>query len=436
MKEQLSDFPPLPSEAVPLYAGIMTGTSLDAATAVLADFKDGGCRLLASTEIPIARKDNNMFNIRNASRRRFLQSGAFSAAAAAFPMVLATSKTRAAETVTLLAWYGNGEPDMVGAFEEANHIKVESKYYTGGDNMLALIAQSPPGTYDVILSDAEYVTQLRVAGYLERMNPDDYPFADFFPEFQRFPVPGFWEGDDLYALPISFGFLGMTYNTDLLSENSARTYNLLWDHSVAGKVGHFDWYLPNLGCLSLRDGNASPYNITAADFSKLRQTALSLRGKVRGFFDYGGVLSSLRNGDVTAMCGIGDWITGVLQKDGAPVNTVIPQEGGIQFTEGLALGKNSRRPQLAKKLIQYFASPRGQVRKALLQAYPTAVPSRRAWEILSDENPGAAARARMLLGKNNMIDDIRSGNIHLRQLPVQQSPDDWNDLWLEYKNAR
>ena len=56
MKEQPSDFPPLPSEAVPLYAGIMTGTSLDAATAVLADFKDGGCRLLASAEIPIARK--------------------------------------------------------------------------------------------------------------------------------------------------------------------------------------------------------------------------------------------------------------------------------------------------------------------------------------------------------------------------------------------
>ncbi|MGI9296856.1 MAG: polyamine ABC transporter substrate-binding protein [Gammaproteobacteria bacterium] len=369
------------------------------------------------------------------SRRRFLQSAAAAGVAASFPLVLASRKARAADTITLLAWYGNGEPDVVGAFEEANNVKVESKYYTGGDNMLALIAQSPPGTYDVVLSDAEYVTQLRAAGYLEKLDPGDYPLDSFFPEFQKFPVPGFWEGDDLYALPVSFGFLGVTYNTDVVDAAAARTYELLWDASVRDRVGHFDWYLPNFGCLSLRDGNAKPYEISDAAFAALRDTALSLRPQVRGFFDYGGVLSSLRSGEVVAMCGIGDWITGVLQKDGAPVDTVIPREGGIQFTEGLALGKNSRRPELAKKLIQYFMSPRGQVRKALMQAYPTAVPNREAWEILNRENPGEAKRARMQLSAHNMIDDIRSGDIHLRRLPARQSLEDWNDLWLEYKNA-
>ena len=29
--------------------------------------------------------------------------------------------------------------------------KFKPKYYAGGDNMLGLIAQSPPGTYDIIL---------------------------------------------------------------------------------------------------------------------------------------------------------------------------------------------------------------------------------------------------------------------------------------------
>ena len=373
---------------------------------------------------------NQMF-----SRRRFLKAGAAAGAAASFPMVFASGKAHAADVVTLLAWYGNGEPDVVGAFEEANKVKVESKYYTGGDNMLALIAQSPPGTYDVILSDAEYVTQLRAAGYLEQLDPSDFPLDSFFPEFQRFPVPGFWEGDDLYALPVSFGFLGVTYNTDAIARKDAASYELLWDSAVRDKVGHFDWYLPNLGCLSLRDGNRKPYDISDAAFSKLRDTVLSLRPQVRGFFDYGGVLSSLRSAEVVAMCGIGDWITGVLQKDGAPVDTVIPKEGGIQFTEGLALGRNSRSPDLAKKLIQYFMSPRGQARKALMQAYPTAVPNREAWEILNRENPAEAARARMRLDEPNMMDDIRSGNIHLRRLPVRQSLEAWNDLWLEYKNA-
>ena len=59
--------------------------------------------------------------------------------------------------INMLAWYGHGEKDIVGAFEQANNVKFKPKYYAGGDNMLALIAQSPPGTYDVILSDGEFV---------------------------------------------------------------------------------------------------------------------------------------------------------------------------------------------------------------------------------------------------------------------------------------
>ena len=79
--------------------------------------------------------------------------------------------------INMLAWYGHGEPDIVGAFEEANNVKFVPKYYAGGDNMLALIAQSPPGTYDIILSDAEFVQQLNLAGYIEELDASDYPFG-------------------------------------------------------------------------------------------------------------------------------------------------------------------------------------------------------------------------------------------------------------------
>ncbi|MEO1613587.1 MAG: hypothetical protein AAFU55_14715, partial [Pseudomonadota bacterium] len=36
--------------------------------------------------------------------------------------------------INMLAWYGHGEPDIVGAFEEANNVKFVPKYYAGGDN--------------------------------------------------------------------------------------------------------------------------------------------------------------------------------------------------------------------------------------------------------------------------------------------------------------
>ena len=335
--------------------------------------------------------------------------------------------------LTMLAWYGHAEPDMVAEFEAENNVKFKPKYYTGGDNMLGLIAQSPPGTFDIILSDAEYVQQLNAAGYIEKLDPADYPFDDFFPEFQKFP--GHWVGDELYSVITRFGFLGVAYNTDAISEKEASTYNVYWSEKLKGKVGHFDWHLPNLGQMSLLNGNASPYDIDEAAWEAVQEKTTTLRPQIGGFFDYGGTFSSLQNGQMLAMAGIGDWITGTLERNGAKVRSVIPEEGGLQFTESFSIGKGSTKADLAKKWIQYITSAKGQVKSANMAAYPCLIPSEKGCELLAKETPEEAKRQGMLLNERNAMDLIRDGRIQYRQLPVQQSLEDWNDFWSEDKGS-
>ena len=335
--------------------------------------------------------------------------------------------------LTMLAWYGHAEPDVVAEFEAENNVKFKPKYYTGGDNMLGLIAQSPPGTFDVILSDAEYVQQLNAAGYIEELDPKDYNFDDYFTEFQQFP--GHWQDGKLYSVLTRFGFLGVAYNTDALTEKEASTYNVYWDGKLKGKVGHFDWHLPNLGQISLLEGNASPYDIDEGAWEKLQEKMKTLRPQIGGFFDYGGTFSSLQNGQMLAMAGIGDWITGTLERNGAKVKSVIPEEGGLQFTESFSIGKGSQKADLARKWIQYITSPKGQVKSANMAAYPCLIPNRKGWELLATETPEEARRQGMLLNEGNAMDLIRSGRIKYRQLPVQQSLEDWNDFWSEYKGS-
>jgi len=335
--------------------------------------------------------------------------------------------------LTMLAWYGHAEPDVVAEFEAENNVKFKPKYYTGGDNMLGLIAQSPPGTFDLILSDAEYVQQLNAAGYIEELDPKDYAFDDFFPEFQQFP--GHWQDGKLVSVLTRFGFLGVAYNTEALTEKEASTYNVFWDEKLKGKVGHFDWHLPNLGQISLLEGNASPYDIDESAWEKVQEKIKTLRPQVGGFFDYGGTFSSLQNGQMLAMAGIGDWITGTLERSGAKVRSVIPEEGGLQFTESFSIGKGSQKADLARKWIQYITSPKGQVKSANMAAYPCLIPSRKGWELLAKETPEEAKRQGMLLNESNVMDMIRNGRIKYRQLPVQQSLEDWNDFWSEYKGA-
>jgi spermidine/putrescine transport system substrate-binding protein len=364
------------------------------------------------------------------TRRALLKSGAIAAGTLAMPSIV---RAQSATEMTMLAWYGQAEPDAVAEFEELHNVKITPKYYVGGEQMLALLAQSPPGTYDLIHADAEYVQQLVRANFVEKLDPEDYHFDDFYPEFHRFP--GHWHDDHLYAVISRFGFLGISHNLDAVSVKEASSYDMLWDGKHKDKVGHFDWHLPNLGVLSLRDGNTDPYDIGGDAWGKLQDTTLSLKPQVRGFYDYGGVLSSLKSGEVTVMPGIGEWITGVLRRDGANVTTTIPEQGGIQFTESFSIGRGSRKADLARKFIQYTSSPEGQFKLANLNVFPAIIPSKTGWARMIAERPEDARHLGMFKGDGNAIDLIRKGRIHIRQLPVQQDLADWNDFWSAYKSA-
>ena len=366
------------------------------------------------------------------TRRDLLRIGAGVALSAPFVSRAWASAT----SINMLAWYGHGEPDVVGEFEEANNVKFNAKYYAGGDNMLGLIAQSPPGTYDIILSDGEFVQQLNEAGYIEEMEPADYPFDDMlYEDFEKFP--GHWKDDKLYSMMVRCGHLGVSYNTKSVSEEEAMSYKCFWKPELEGKVGHFDWHLPSLGQMSLYNGNgAGLWDLDDDKWKAAQETTMSLRPQVGGFFDYGGTFNSLKNGEMQAMVGIGDWITGVLEKDGASVASVVPKEGGIQWTESYSIGKGSEKADIVKKFIQYMLSPKGQVKSAQMAAYPGFAITRGGRGALIDADPREAIRTGQV---DKMLNDpirlLKDGRIHYRNIPVQQDLEDWNDFWSEYKNA-
>ena len=340
--------------------------------------------------------------------------------------------------ITILSWFGLAEPDMVAAFEAEHNVKFKPKYYAGGDNMLAALAQSPPGTFDIIHSDAEFARILTGRGdLLDELNPDDYPFDDMLHEsFTEFP--GHWKDGKLYAVVNRFGHLGVTYNKEHVSLDEAMSYDVYWSPKLAGKVGHFDWHLPNLGQVSLLNGNddPGPFDISADAWSKVQEKTLSLKPQVKGYFDYGGTFASLKNGEIWACVGIGDWVSGVLEKDGAPIGSVVPKEGGIQWTESYSIVSSSTNKDIVRKYIQYTMSPEGQVRSANMAAYPAFTVTRAGMKALQEQTPEEAERTGQFEGApNSPITAINEGRIHYRDIPKQQSLEEWNEFWSEYKNA-
>ncbi|WP_374332579.1 ABC transporter substrate-binding protein, partial [Aestuariivirga sp.] len=201
--------------------------------------------------------------------------------------------------------------------------------------------------------------------------------------------------------------------------------------------GHFDWHLPNLGQVSLANGNgAELWNQDAAGWEKIKQRTMSLRPQVGGFFDYGGTFYGLRNGNMLVMAGIGDWITGVLQRDGVPVRSVVPSQGGIQWTESYSIGKGSAKAATVRQFIQYMLSPQGQVRSACMLAYPANCVTRGGRTLLGEKDPWEAERSSQIDGaEDDPLRLLREGRIHYRSLPQQQSLETWETFWQDYKAA-
>lgn len=369
--------------------------------------------------------------LRKGLNRRSLLRGM--GASVALPLISSPYVARAQEnTLNLLCWPGHNDPAVVEPFEEQFDVKVVAKEYVGGDNMMALVSQSPVGTYDVILADAEYVVQLRDAGFIDPLTPEDYPFEDFFPEFQQFP--GHWLDGDLYSVIIRYGFLGVSYRTDVFTREEVDTYRAMWDPKVTGKVGFFDWYLPSMGCVGLAAGNEKPFDIDDAGFARLTETLMSLKPQTSGFYSMANTFSSLTNGDAAIIPGVGDWITLLLSADGVPVDSCIPREGGLQWTESLSIATGTPKPDLAKAFIQYMTSPEGQSRTARLPAYNASIPSRAGWVQLNKDAPEHAKLLRHTFEDRNVMDEFAEGKIHVRKTPVRQPVEDWTDVWTDFKS--
>lgn len=144
--------------------------------------------------------------------------------------------------LNLLCWVGYEERAMIEPFEKKFNVKVNYKTFVGGDQMFALFTQSK-STYDVVVVDPEYIEKLHATGRLAELNPADYNFDDYFDPFKKFTLS--WIDGKLYAVLVRFGSNGLVYNTKYLTAEDVKSYKILWDPKVKGKVGIWDWYLPS-----------------------------------------------------------------------------------------------------------------------------------------------------------------------------------------------
>lgn len=339
--------------------------------------------------------------------------------------------------VNVLAWSGHSDSALLDPFQKETGITVRVKEYTDASQMVALATTSPPGTYDVIHVDPEYIGQLRAADALEPMNPEDFPeaeenFLDEFKPSSQFPVH--WYDGEMYALAWGFDYIALAYNTDVFSASDVESYEVMMSDEARGKVGALDWWSNPLGPISMWAGNKDPFNVTDEEFAALESTLAKLRPQMSGFYTVANVIQNLGTGQINLVPGGGRQFTIGLIQEGKPVASVVPKEGAVQTTESLTLAAGAQNPEGAKEFIRYCISPEGNAQKSLLKAYQNAPVNQKTWELIQDNEPEWADLLGLNDGPDGVLAPMREGRTALRRLPENQTPEEWQELWTRFKD--
>ena len=296
---------------------------------------------------------------------RFTLIHAASTAFTALALTL-SAPAMAADELNALIWCDHADPNLLQPFEEANDVRVNVKEFEGTGAGLAIVEQSQPGDWDVMVIDSVDVPRVAKQGLFAPLPEDQLPIADLFPEVV---LNDFTTLDgQRYAVTEKFGYNSISYNQEAVEVGDMSSLTALLDEKYQGKIAIYDYYLPVIGMAALSLGKTTS-ELTEADLPEIRDVLLKMKANAKLVAEVVGSQTAIATGEVDVLIGGGEWVTAGLASENPALEFTIPEEGGILWSQSLAIFADSEKQDLALKFIQYVMSPEGQARLATSACY-------------------------------------------------------------------
>lgn len=309
-----------------------------------------------------------------------------SAAALALTLTMATGQANATEELNALVWCDHADPAFLQPFEEANDVKVNVKEYEGTGVALALIEQSQPGDWDVFAIDGIDVRRAVEADILAPLDEAKLPLDDMFEEVKLLDQQRI--DGKLYGITDKFGYNTISYNKETVDPADMEDMAVIWSDAYADRMAIYDYYLPIMGMVALGLG------IDTADISKdnlpqIKDKLFEMKDRAKQVGEVVSSQTALATGEVDILVGGGEWITAGLAAEIPALDWTIPKQGGVFWSISMAVMKDSTKPELAQKFVEYTMSPEGQKALATSSCFWAMPANMKAGELMTDEEKRA-----------------------------------------------
>lgn len=276
-------------------------------------------------------------------------------------------------------YISNGEDDSLDVnaeFEERTGIKVNYTNFASNEELYAKL-KSGGTSYDVIIPSDYMIAKLIAEDMLEKLNFENIPNFEYIDE--RFKNPEYDPANE-YSVPYMWGVVGIIYNTSLVDEEEAQSWDILWDSRYIKDILMFSNSRDAFGIALKRLG----YSFNTTDPEQLNEAADSLKEQKALVQAYvmDEIFDKMTGGEAAlAPYYAGDFLT--MSEDNPDLAFAIPKEGTNRFVDAVCIPKGSKQKEAAETYINFLCETEIALANCEYIGYST--PHAMAYEKLDEE---------------------------------------------------
>jgi len=333
-------------------------------------------------------------------------------------------------TVTAMAWGSYVEPDVLRPWTDRHGVKVVNQRLATNEEIFSRLKAGGLGKIDLATPNIAYTEQLVRAGLLQPIDFDRLRNADLMMPAMRAAIrtAGSVDGKP-YAIPVSWGYDGMVYNTTKM-KTAPTSWRDVLRPELKGKVllvegpnATFEIWPAVLG-----------YDMTTLTKEQLDEVVEYVvklkKTQVRTITaDPSDMAQLLSTGDIW-VTGSGTWFgtAALVNKRGRDqAKSIIPSDGGATWIDTYVIARDAPNLDATYAMIDYLIGTAAQA--AMADASGNAA-------VNASSIAKVSAANRELYGYRG---EIGGGNVPIYQYPKPDSgyttPTDWNDAWARIAAA-
>ncbi len=288
------------------------------------------------------------------------------AVVAVFALALLTSCSGGGDTTTLYVYnwgeyISDGSEDSLdtnAAFEEycktklGKNVIVNYSTYASNEDLYSKISGGAV-SYDVIVPSDYMVARLAAEGLIMKIDPakniENYQYID--DNFKGL----FYDKNDEYSVPYTYGTVGIIYNTTIVKEDEADigSWALMWNEKYEGNILQFNNPRDAFGTAHFYQGT-SANSENEADWKAAQELLKKQKNVVQGY-----VMDEVFNKMESSSAAVAPYYAGdffTMYEENEDLAFFYPKEGTNVFVDAMCVPSNAQNKDLALEYINFMLS--------------------------------------------------------------------------------